>query len=114
MKNDLEKGHEVTSEDWWTCKQCKAEGPAMNKTNCPGEMGRKRIPEEVDKDIRKRAMINAEIQQQEKNVAKAKGTCKKEDNKAGLPAEHIICELVEGTRVNNKARDQADNNVKEK
>eukprot|EP00972_Heterocapsa_arctica_P058563 8638072-Heterocapsa_arctica.AAC.1 len=26
--------HDIIFEEWWTCKNCKAKGPLLNKRNC--------------------------------------------------------------------------------
>eukprot|EP00972_Heterocapsa_arctica_P085007 12526800-Heterocapsa_arctica.AAC.1 len=34
MERYRTRNHDIIFEDWWTCKNCKAKGPPLNKRNC--------------------------------------------------------------------------------
>eukprot|EP00972_Heterocapsa_arctica_P030849 4539155-Heterocapsa_arctica.AAC.1 len=95
MKKYLEKEHEVIFDDWWACKQCKAKGPAMNKKNCPSEIGRKRIPEEIadmhNKKVRHNPMEEViEISGDNDAITEISG-----NNKSGKVGKKPMDEVIE-------------------
>eukprot|EP00972_Heterocapsa_arctica_P075949 11200479-Heterocapsa_arctica.AAC.1 len=53
MRRYTQKNHAYIFEDWWTCKNCKAKGPQLNKRKCTNHIAGKRGPGPDDDDDNK-------------------------------------------------------------
>eukprot|EP00972_Heterocapsa_arctica_P033232 4889302-Heterocapsa_arctica.AAC.1 len=74
MKRYRTRNHDISFDDWWACRNCKAKGPLLNNRNCT-HINEKKMHEDPDDSEHKH---NKRTKEHEEDNADKKN---EEDNK---------------------------------